>query len=314
MMKRRQVLGAMVATVAAPAWIRRAFAQEKQACRVGDAPGQPVPPAVPRYADVPGDIPSSLARAAAAGKPLLVLVVPAAAAANFSRATAFGAWINYGGDERLALLAACEVTCAKMEDVRAAAPQVGPGEPLMVLLEPGPPVAFQRIEGTLPQPAGREGPDGRRDAEEDRIIDQRIEYLSDSLRQTLVPNAAAYGRLSALARARLPAELVQRVDRALAAGRTLPTPDVDRAAGVVLAAAMQATGAARSHLFAMLAEAANERLRDHRVPGSRWAHGSGCGTSIEGEPISDLVACGMGHVPARSARFLDFLVNAQRRG
>lgn len=40
------------------------------------------------------------------------------------------------------------------------------------------------------------------------------------------------------------------------------------------------------------------------VPGSLWANATGCGTHIEGVPDNRMYACGMGHVPARSRRFL----------
>jgi hypothetical protein len=49
------------------------------------------------------------------------------------------------------------------------------------------------------------------------------------------------------------------------------------------------------------------RVTHHRVPGSHWAHGSGCGTMIEETPRERLMpACGMGHVPSKSSRFLYF--------
>jgi hypothetical protein len=48
------------------------------------------------------------------------------------------------------------------------------------------------------------------------------------------------------------------------------------------------------------------RLRDKRVPGSKWAQSSGCGTAVEGESDHVMYACGMGHTPKKSARFLYF--------
>ncbi|MCU0655685.1 MAG: hypothetical protein MUF64_10475 [Polyangiaceae bacterium] len=47
-------------------------------------------------------------------------------------------------------------------------------------------------------------------------------------------------------------------------------------------------------------------------PGGRWGRNSGCGVDYEahdgGEKEDSGLACGMGFVPARSSRFLDFLV------
>jgi len=53
------------------------------------------------------------------------------------------------------------------------------------------------------------------------------------------------------------------------------------------------------------AETFKARLRE-RVPGSHWASEGGCGTTIEGVENQRMYACGMGHVPQRSRRFLYF--------
>ncbi len=50
--------------------------------------------------------------------------------------------------------------------------------------------------------------------------------------------------------------------------------------------------------------------RQHAVPGSHWAHSSGCATEIEGEPITGGIGCGMGHVPQLAQRFLFFFAVA----
>jgi hypothetical protein len=55
---------------------------------------------------------------------------------------------------------------------------------------------------------------------------------------------------------------------------------------------------------AQAAAEARARLVKQRVPGSFWAHSGGCGTRVEGDDDPVMVACGMGHTPARSSRFL----------
>jgi len=55
---------------------------------------------------------------------------------------------------------------------------------------------------------------------------------------------------------------------------------------------------------AAAAAEARARLVKQRVPGSHWAHAGGCGTRVEGDDDPMMVACGMGHTPARSSRFL----------
>jgi hypothetical protein len=65
-------------------------------------------------------------------------------------------------------------------------------------------------------------------------------------------------------------------------------------------------GSSDERLAARAAEV-RRRLRDRPPPGTHWARSSGCGTDIEDAPErSMMVACGMGHVPAKSARFLYF--------
>jgi hypothetical protein len=54
-----------------------------------------------------------------------------------------------------------------------------------------------------------------------------------------------------------------------------------------------------------------------RVPGSRWASNAGCDSDVEREaedgPEGTItMACGMGHVPEESQRFLDFLSQQAR--
>jgi hypothetical protein len=55
---------------------------------------------------------------------------------------------------------------------------------------------------------------------------------------------------------------------------------------------------------AALAKRAKRELRLVPPAGARWARSSGCGTEIEGEDDQALVACGMGHTPSKSWRFL----------
>ncbi|XXX77370.1 hypothetical protein WMF30_01170 [Sorangium sp. So ce134] len=56
------------------------------------------------------------------------------------------------------------------------------------------------------------------------------------------------------------------------------------------------------------ARAASVRARLVKAPpsGARWATASGCGVDVEGVEDDGMMACGMGHVPAKSRRFLYF--------
>jgi len=63
---------------------------------------------------------------------------------------------------------------------------------------------------------------------------------------------------------------------------------------------------------AALASRVREMVRERPVPGSHWGLDGGCGTTVEGrDDLSEGLACGMGHVPARSRRFLHWLTRRQ---
>jgi hypothetical protein len=51
-------------------------------------------------------------------------------------------------------------------------------------------------------------------------------------------------------------------------------------------------------------------LKDHAPSGTHWAVSSGCGVRIEGVTDNVAIGCGMGHVPAKSRRFLYFFSRA----
>ena len=53
-----------------------------------------------------------------------------------------------------------------------------------------------------------------------------------------------------------------------------------------------------------------EPWASERIPGSHWANATGCGLHVEEAETEMMMACGMGHVPARGARFLYFFASA----
>jgi hypothetical protein len=66
-----------------------------------------------------------------------------------------------------------------------------------------------------------------------------------------------------------------------------------------------AIGAPAGDVAARAGEA-RSRLKDHPPGGARWATSAGCGVTVEGADDNIAVGCGMGHVPAKSRRFLYF--------
>jgi hypothetical protein len=80
---------------------------------------------------------------------------------------------------------------------------------------------------------------------------------------------------------------------------------IDRRIAALGALVRVALGAAASTQVAELAALARARYVEKRIPGTHWGNASGCGSSVE-EDVEPAIMpdCGMGHVPARSSRFL----------
>ncbi|APR75374.1 Hypothetical protein A7982_00720 [Minicystis rosea] len=74
----------------------------------------------------------------------------------------------------------------------------------------------------------------------------------------------------------------------------------------VMAGLLRDTLGADDKNAAALALEVRKRLTKQPPNGAKWATSYGCGTEIEGEKQTMMVACGMGHVPKKSARFLYF--------
>jgi hypothetical protein len=91
---------------------------------------------------------------------------------------------------------------------------------------------------------------------------------------------------------------------------------IDARVALVASLVRQGLGAAPAAVVAARAAEVRERLVKQRPPGGQWASSAGCGVSFEEGPEGHdnevAVACGMGHVPRRSARFLHFL--SQKKG
>jgi hypothetical protein len=285
--------GATAALAACPLWIRRAFAS---ACN-GDPIGSGTRALLRSY------------RAAAEmGKPLLVLVIPADANEVWDRGATFGALLNHASPAQLAPLALVEVACATMSDVRKLAPAPS-GEPLCVLVETDQtPPRMYALDAALPSRTVPEGISLRWTevlAREDEVVDRQIAVLGALLHDAIAPDARTIAARARLAIARLGDAERARIEQALAARAELPLADVDRAAALVAAGMERASTNERARRETMLASAAAARLRDRPPRGSRWAHSSGCGTTIEGEEDESIaIGCGMGHVPRKSQRFL----------
>jgi hypothetical protein len=156
-MKRRDFLRAAAALALAPAFVRRAFADESL----------PVPPGLRQ-----------------SGRPLLVFVIPADDGKKWDRGAAFGELLNHGSNAQISPLAGLDVVCATMTDVQKLAPAAGDGEPLMVWVDRG---AVKRLDAKLPQydRGWRRGGEDYKQmvADEDKLADKRIRILADLIAQ-----------------------------------------------------------------------------------------------------------------------------------
>lgn len=326
-MNRRKFLGsaATAAVIATwPGWLRRAFAGTS---------------AIEQEAAGLAVLSEGYRHAQRAGKPLLVLVIPADGGQKYDRGRAFGEYLNHGSPEQLAPLALCEVACAEMAKLRRLVPAAGEGEPLMVLVETDRvPAQVQRLDVALVEDDRERGwrvvdeepvePPKKKETEEERwqrrfdarqrreeaVIARRIEQIAVLVREAVQPDVARLAERAAQARAHVHSigqsvgagVATAQFELSLASGVEVSQAEVEDAPALVALAAARAQGVRREALLGLLARVVEARLR--RVPpsGSRWAVSSGCGTRIEGETQQVMVACGMGHVPEKSARFLYF--------
>jgi hypothetical protein len=309
-----------------PAWLRRAFGAEP--ARNCPAPG--ADEGAERWRRIVG---AAYRRARQAGKPLLAFVVPVVDDESgegygdlSNRGSAFGELLNHGSDEALATLALAEIVCAPMTALRALAPSVPGKQPLMVLIETDAvPARVQVLDGRLPKlPLGFGEPDEaapardapprdweayfsrrRQDARtrDHQAVQARLALLSRLLDQGLRATPQMLLERAAQAQARLGALAVVPDDAAPA--------QLHRVAAILLASAVALPAPERSAAVRRVADAARAVLCRQRVPGSRWANDSGCASQVEYEPGEEhdelMMACGMGHVPEESRRFLDFL-------
>lgn len=327
-MKRRDLARTAAMTMAIatwPRWLAEAFAGPScpPASAKHDKPGKPRV----RWRDVTFP---AYRRAQRAGKPLLVLVIPEDSA--WLRGRAWGELLNHGRDEDLALFALCEVICARRSDLRELVPSLPTtgADPLVVLVDTErTPATFAvgRVDRTLqalldekePRVEYRDGEaydqyDKRFEAACEPIIAKRVAAVAAVVRAVVLPDPAVLEARAGQAERRLGAQVAL---NARVNGARLDRDALATAAAPALAGA-SATG--RAAVVRALAELTRSRLVKARIPGSRWTHSGGCGETPEPVPGVDdgdeglRFACGMGHVPAKSARMLDFLSKRGRWG
>jgi hypothetical protein len=285
-MKRRSLLkGAAAVALGAsvPGWIRSAYAAET--CNKAVSPSK-------------GLITLSQGFRAAqrVGRPLLVLVIPLSPDNRWQPGQAFGELINNASVDQFLPFAMVEVVCARMSTLRKLVPSVPPGEPLMVLVETDrSPAQARALDVKISYDrAARWDP-----KLEEELIDARIHALANLLRGALLeePYLTRYAEQNRLA---LTAE-----EQAAVTSGGWTDALLERASPALVKIALARNDVV---LKSRLVVNAQGRVRAKPPPGARWANSWGCGVDIENAPPEEkmLVACGMGHTPERSRRFLYF--------
>lgn len=297
-MKRRTLLtagAAGAATLVGPGWLRRAFAQD-------DADGDD---GRDRARELQA-LSDAYRAAQRAGRPLFVIVVPEDGGARWERAHAFGELLNHGGDAVFVDLSLAQVVCSTMRTLRRLVPQAPAGEPWMVVVDtashPATARAHQAEVPEWPDHWTNELPWEEFQRRVDDSIDQRIAVMRSVVHAALARDDAMLQGWARAQEAQVGEDLARRIQAAVRAGR----PDRALYAQAPAIALLAARGGRhRGTVEQALAEHTREQLHDNPVPGSRWATSGGCGVTIEGaENEGPMIACGMGHVPARSQRFL----------
>lgn len=269
-----------------------------------------------------------LKRARAAGKPLLVFVIPAEPAAASGRGEWFGSWLTLADDALLADLALFERVCVPM----AALAGLGirdiddAKEPVMLCIETHDetPRAIA-IDGALDEELARRlanpwPQEGETYEAAEKRVGDAIRARNAALTQWLrdgVKIDECLPRLAAQVDATLTDDERAQIAKHLAQPATIDRTLLERAGAVVrngipVAETKQLEAAIRA-----IAAATTDAVRTQPPAGAVWARSSGCGFEFEdpdrhGDTDDAGIECGMGFVPDEGRRFLFFLQGADR--
>jgi hypothetical protein len=244
-------------------------------------------------------------------RPRLVLHVPDDEARRDTLGLLLGLFLMHGDDAELAWLAACDIECATTLQLdyrgfdlsRVHALLFVPGEPPVVALE-----------GNFPFEDLYAVPDDERNVEwSNQLLDKRLRtrttanntWIAAQLAKVLGPGSRAFELGCARERERF-GELPVGQQPSFECALSTPFLSADKAAQRP-SQSVEWSGA--------LASVVRERWRSISPKGSSWAGSHGCGLDLETPPPSRellLYACGMGHSPEFTRRFL-YLFTADER-
>jgi hypothetical protein len=249
----------------------------------------------------------------AGDRPRLVLHVPDDLVRRERLGPILGLFLLHGADAELAPLATCDIECATTLQLDYRGFDLGkvhavlfvPGEPSIVALEGS--FSFEDLY------AATEGEPTREWSNQllDKLLRERTKannaWIAAQLAKVLGPGSRAFELGCARERERqgdLPAGQRPSVECALA------TP--------FLSIAQAALDSSQNVEWnGLLASIVRERWTTASPKGSSWASSHGCGTTFESPPPADVrvvMACGMGHTPELTRRFLYLFSAEELRG
>jgi len=303
---------------ALPAWLAKWFTPQ-------DPAKQEQEDAAKRAKERKEQLRAAVQKAKDEGKPLLVFVLPKDLASReaWERGEWFGAWLNHGGQVVLLEMALCVPACGNLDDVRettGASPIEG--TPLLLVVDvsqvggaEAPPPRVTSLVLDLGSPRGDapgiRGVDEAAVEKQKKVVEEGLAKLTTELHATLHRHGATMAKLAEDVRAKLTESQRALLTGWIGGSKVLLADELlVRAAAEVRLLAAGSTDVLRERHLMVLHGAAQRLFVKKRIPGSRWASGGGCGTTIErspgeADPMAG-VACGMGSVPPLCERFLEF--------
>ncbi|MFG0315655.1 MAG: hypothetical protein ACF8XB_00175, partial [Planctomycetota bacterium JB042] len=211
-----------------------------------------------------------LLKAKAAGKPLLVLLIPADDRKKWAQGELFGAFLNHAGPAAMADLALAHVVCATRAELAEALGDGTPdGEPPMVLIETDGSRRARPLDPTLPAVTTVDWSAGTSYEEQVAAVDAsyvaRNQALAAYLHGVLVGDRDAIARRAEECAAVLGDDDITRLKAADDVAELEPAL-VDRAAAWLAQEAFDADEAERAAIEAALAAAAANRRREVPPP------------------------------------------------
>ena len=291
----------------APSWITRWFSATEHA-----GPQDPLDAIADARKKQLGE---AFERARQQGKPVLVLIVPDDEDQVWLAGSWFGAFLNHGGSLAMLELGMTVPACAKVGELGKATGAKLPAKPTMVLVSPGERDKVTPIEVELGLVGGAEFDPAEEWQEREKRETKHIVGKLDELTKALIKGMHRHGcnvaTLAAAARSKMSAGDRERLQAWFTGGEAPADQLILRAAAEVRRAAGERSDERRKVLLAALELAVVREIVKQPIAGARWVSSTGCAMDLERETEQDKknrlgIACGMGHTPPQTTRFLSF--------